>query len=61
MDIKIDDLTGSDVAELLSEHIQSMKLHSPPESKHALDLEALRKPEITLDRKSTRLNSSHRT
>ncbi len=47
MDIKIDDLTGSDVAELLSEHIQSMKLHSPPESKHALNLEGLRKPEIT--------------
>ncbi|MDQ0483093.1 GNAT family N-acetyltransferase [Guptibacillus hwajinpoensis] len=47
MDIKIDDLTGSDVAELLREHIQSMKLHSPPESKHALDIEALRKPEIT--------------
>lgn len=47
MDIRIDDLSGSDVAELLSEHLQSMRLHSPPESKHALDLEALRKPEIT--------------
>ncbi|MFC7392628.1 GNAT family N-acetyltransferase [Scopulibacillus cellulosilyticus] len=47
MEIKIDDLTGSEVAELLREHIQSMRLHSPPESKHALDLEALRKPEIT--------------
>ncbi|MGE7610521.1 GNAT family N-acetyltransferase [Peribacillus frigoritolerans] len=46
MDIKRDDLTGSEVAELLREHIQSMRLHSPPESKHALDLEALRKPEI---------------
>jgi putative acetyltransferase len=47
MDIKIDDLTGSEVAELLREHLQSMTLHSPPESIHALDLEALRKPEIT--------------
>ncbi|WP_273852114.1 GNAT family N-acetyltransferase [Guptibacillus spartinae] len=47
MDIRIDDLSGSDVAELMSEHLQSMRLHSPPESKHALDLEALRKPEIT--------------
>ncbi|MFZ4453949.1 GNAT family N-acetyltransferase [Salibacterium aidingense] len=47
MIIKTDDLTGSEVAELLREHIQSMRLYSPPESKHALDLEALRKPEIT--------------
>ena len=47
MDIKIDDLTGPEVAELLREHLQAMALHSPPESRHALDLEALRKPEIT--------------
>ncbi len=47
MDIKIDDLTGSEVAELVREHLQSMALHSPPESIHALGLEALRKPEIT--------------
>jgi putative acetyltransferase len=47
LDIKIDDLTGSEVAELLREHLQSMALHSPPESIHALDLEGLKKPEIT--------------
>ena len=47
MDIKIDDLTGPEVAELLREHLQDMARHSPPESIHALDLEALRKPEIT--------------
>lgn len=47
MIIKKDDLTGSEVAELLREHLHSMTLHSPPESIHALDLEALRKPEIT--------------
>ncbi len=47
MDIKIDDLTGSEIAELLAEHIQDMKSISPPESKHALDLEGLRRPEIT--------------
>ena len=47
MDIKIDDLTGPEVAELVSQHLQSMALHSPPESIHALDLEALRKPEVT--------------
>ena len=47
MDIKVNDLTGSEVAELLQEHLQSMAQHSPPESIHALDIEALRKPEIT--------------
>lgn len=47
MDIKIDDLNGSEVAALLGEHLQSMALHSPPESIHALNLEELKKPEIT--------------
>jgi putative acetyltransferase len=47
VNIKIDDLTGSEVYELLQEHLRSMKRHSPPESVHALDIEALRKPEIT--------------
>jgi putative acetyltransferase len=47
MNIKIDDLQGSEIYELLQEHLQSMALHSPPESVHALDIEALRKPDIT--------------
>ena len=47
VDIKVDDLAGPEVAELLNEHLKDMALHSPPESIHALDLEALRKPEIT--------------
>ena len=47
MNIKIDDLKGSEIYELLQEHLRSMALHSPPESVHALDIEALRKPEIT--------------
>ncbi|WP_082233108.1 GNAT family N-acetyltransferase [Halobacillus massiliensis] len=47
MVIVIDDLTGSEVASLLKEHLESMREHSPPESKHALDLEGLRKPELT--------------
>jgi putative acetyltransferase len=47
MDIKVDDLTGSEVAELVREHLQSMTLHSPQESIHALNLDALRKSEIT--------------
>jgi putative acetyltransferase len=47
MNIKIDDLRGPEIAELLSEHLRDMYLVSPPESVHALDLEKLRQPEIT--------------
>ena len=47
MQIKIDDLEGSEIRELLEEHLRSAALHSPPESIHALDIEGLRKPEIT--------------
>ncbi len=47
MNIQIDDLKGPEIYELLHEHLQSVKLYSPPESIHALDIEALRKPEIT--------------
>lgn len=47
MNIKIDDLKGSEIHELLQEHLRSMRRHSPPESIHALDIEALRQPEIT--------------
>jgi putative acetyltransferase len=47
MNIKIDDLSGSEIYELLQEHLRSVALHSPPESVHALDIETLRKPEIT--------------
>jgi putative acetyltransferase len=45
--ISVDDLSGTEIADFLKEHIQEMKAVSPPESKHALDLEGLRKPEIT--------------
>jgi putative acetyltransferase len=47
MNIRVDDLGGPEIAGLLQEHLRSMALHSPPESIHALDLEALRRPEIT--------------
>jgi len=32
---------------LLDEHLRSVALHSPPESIHALDVQSLRKPEVT--------------
>ncbi|MDT5271648.1 MAG: putative acetyltransferase [Acidobacteriota bacterium] len=47
MEIKVDDLNGPEVHEFLQEHLRNMHMHSPPESVHALDLEELRKPEIT--------------
>src|SRR5215471_8180422 len=47
MDIRIDDLRGPEIAGLLHEHLRDMHRVSPPESIHALDLDSLRKPEIT--------------
>jgi putative acetyltransferase len=45
--IEIDDLSRPAIHALLNEHLQSMYQLSPPESVHALDLENLRRPEIT--------------
>lgn len=45
--IVIDDLSGSEIAAFLAEHIREMRAVSQPESKHALDLPGLRRPEIT--------------
>lgn len=47
MNIVVDDLSGSQIAEFLREHIEEMRSVSPLESKHALDLDALRKPDVT--------------
>lgn len=47
MKIETDDLSGPGIAEFLDEHVQQMRSLSPPESKHALDLDALREPDIT--------------
>jgi putative acetyltransferase len=47
MEIRIDDLRGPDIAALLQAHLDEMHLHSPPGSVHALDLDRLRRPEIT--------------
>lgn len=47
MKIEIDDLSRPQVLALLQEHLDSMRALSPPESVHALDLERLRRPEIT--------------
>src|SRR5512133_179384 len=47
MEIRLDDLSGPEIKALLQEHLEFSKATSPPESFHALDLEQLRKPEIT--------------
>lgn len=47
MNIRVDNLTHPEVIGLIRLHLQGMSQHSPPESVHALGIEALRKPEIT--------------
>ena len=47
MKIEPDDLTRPAIHALLNEHLRSMHALSPPESVHVLDLDALRRPEIT--------------
>jgi len=47
LEIRVDDLQGPEIAALLREHLHNMAELSPPESVHALDLEALRHPDIT--------------
>jgi putative acetyltransferase len=45
--IVVDDLTSAQIARFLEEHVREMRATTPPESKHALDLDALRGPDVT--------------
>jgi putative acetyltransferase len=45
--IRPDDLSHAAVQALLAEHLEDMYATSPPESVHALDLDALRAPDIS--------------
>jgi putative acetyltransferase len=47
MKIEIDDLSRPQIHALLNEHLQNMYALTPAESVHALNLEALRQPDIT--------------
>src|SRR5215467_2939761 len=47
MEIRTDNLRGPEIAALLTEHLEFMAQVSPPESRHALNLEQLRQPDIT--------------
>ncbi|WP_025564655.1 GNAT family N-acetyltransferase [Psychromonas sp. SP041] len=46
MKITLDDLLGTEIFSLLQEHLEDMKATSPPESVHALNLEALKDPSV---------------
>jgi len=45
--IRVDDLTGEPTRALIALHLSGMHATSPPESTHALDVEALQHPDIT--------------
>ena len=47
LEMRQDDLSGQEIAGLLREHLEDMYRITPAESVHALDLGALRVPEIT--------------
>ena len=47
MKIKIDDLTDTRTLSLIKQHLDGMAENSPPESIHALNIEGLKRPNIT--------------
>ncbi|QBY05998.1 N-acetyltransferase [Thalassotalea sp. HSM 43] len=42
IDVRLDDLRSQAIADFLQQHLDDMRSVSPPESKHALDLDGLR-------------------
>ncbi|WP_245718031.1 GNAT family N-acetyltransferase [Nocardia miyunensis] len=49
VEIRIDDLTSQDIIDLLRGHLAEMRSVTPrEESVHALDLDALRRPQVTV-------------
>jgi putative acetyltransferase len=47
LDFRVDDLTGEPTRGLIARHLIGMRANTPPESVHALDIDALRGPDIT--------------
>lgn len=47
LEIRIDDLTGPEIGALLAEHLRALAEITPVKSRHALNLDQLRKPGIT--------------
>ncbi|MBB1252437.1 GNAT family N-acetyltransferase [Streptomyces sp. OF3] len=48
MRIVVDDLSGRRTVEFLRAHVGQLRAISPPESTHTLDLDGLRRPEVTV-------------
>ena len=48
MEIREDDIRGAEILALLKAHLADVAGHSPPESVHALGIEALRAPDVTV-------------
>ncbi len=46
LEIRLDELTGPEIAQFLQDHLDDMHSISPPESVHALDLNSLRSTNI---------------
>jgi putative acetyltransferase len=47
LEIRLGNLESREVDALLREHLESLALTAPPESRHALDLAGLRSPEVS--------------
>ena len=47
MEIIVDDLSGPRIAAFLDEHVQQMRALTPLENAYALELDELRRPEVT--------------
>jgi putative acetyltransferase len=47
LQIRKDDLTGKKIVDFLREHLEHMHEITPPESVHALNVQALRSPNVT--------------
>jgi putative acetyltransferase len=46
-EFRLDDLSGEPIRALIARHLAGMRANSPPESVHALDIDALRAPDVT--------------
>jgi putative acetyltransferase len=46
LQITVDDLSGPEIAHFLSEHLRCLAEITPPESRHALNLDELRNPDV---------------
>jgi putative acetyltransferase len=48
LDFRLDDLSGEPTRRLIARHLAGMRATSPPESVHALDIDGLRGPDVSV-------------